>query len=602
MPKILHKLKTISHFTLAFVTLLLVLVLPGLFATAQWANISNEYLLVWASDKGTDDGKQDPDFLAVIDATPNSRTYGKVVNTASLPCIPKANLMDQLGIKSGSSSCNFNEAHHMTVSTYEDPLTKHKFVWAGGLMSANIFKFDVTDPLNIPPATLVVNGTNVQKFAGADDMRILPNGNLIATYLGSKKLTTPGGLVEFSPNGGVVAEYNAAKPGGPTRYVPSINHVTDTGLLAHPHGIEIRPDLNVLISSDYADPTSLATSNHHHNPASNTLDNGTTIRVWNLSNLAAGVQKIIQVPNGPRVEKKQICEEPEGLMQARLLHQPGNKGAFAASMSGGVVYYTPDITAPNPQFVEVYDVGPCTGAADFWITENDNFLVLPISGMESPGDPLYNRDYPGEHSRRLIVLDIRPLLRKGSGKIQCNAPSVINDRTTGFTTKLLGHNNKAQDCPTEVPNFFNVDSALNFSQHGGPHWVQLNGSETRLAFSDYFADLQSFGLPGTGMVGDLKVYSANFDKRIGKAALDRRFKDELTGEVGINFARPVTYKWAGARGKAGAAKPHGMVFVKAKNLNRNTPSSYPPGAGYTQADCPAGTTFKPLPEGYVCDR
>jgi|SoiMetStandDraft_2_1073263.scaffolds.fasta_scaffold86241_2 hypothetical protein len=26
------------------------------------------FLLVWASDKGTDDGHQDPDFLAVIDA------------------------------------------------------------------------------------------------------------------------------------------------------------------------------------------------------------------------------------------------------------------------------------------------------------------------------------------------------------------------------------------------------------------------------------------------------------------------------------------------------------------------------------------------------
>jgi hypothetical protein len=31
-----------------------------------------------------------------------------------------------------------------------------------------------------------------------------------------------------------------------------------------------------------------------------------------------------------------------------------------------------------------------------------------------------------------------------------------------------------------------------------------------------------------------------------------------------------------------------------------TSTSYPPGAGHTQADCPVGTTFKPLPGGFVC--
>ena len=42
--------------------------------------------------------------------------------------------------------------------------------------------------------------------------------------------------------------------------MPSVNGVTDTGLLAHPHGIDIRPDLDLVVTSDYADPLSLATS------------------------------------------------------------------------------------------------------------------------------------------------------------------------------------------------------------------------------------------------------------------------------------------------------------------------------------------------------
>ena len=75
-------------------------------------------------------------------------------------------------------------------------------------------------------------------------------------------------------------------------------------------------------------------------------------------------------------------------------------------------------------------------------------------------------------------------------------------------------------------------------------------------------DLHSFGLPGTGTSGDLKVYLANFNKHNGSVGLDTQFKDELTGEVGVNFNRPKTYIWPGARGKAGAAKPHAMIFVK----------------------------------------
>ncbi|GAA6616054.1 selenium-binding protein SBP56-related protein [Scytonema sp. NUACC26] len=526
--------------------------------------ISSKYLLVWSSDKGTDDGKQDPDFLAVINADPKSPTYGKVVNTAVPPCIPGANLVDELGLAPGTPSCKLNEAHHITHKLWRDPVTKHQYLFVGGLISANIFKFDVTDPLNIPPATMVVTSRDVKKFAGTDDLMQLPNGNLIATYMGAKDLTTPGGLVEFSPNGGVVAEYDAAESLGPTRYVPSIKGVTDTGLLAHPHGLDIRPDLNVLVTSDYADPISLASVNTAI-PANNVQDLGTTVRVWELSNLAAGPQKIIQVPDGPRKEENRIHEEPEGLMSFELLHQPQHRGAFTASMCGGVLYYSPDITDANPTFTEVYDAGPCTGVSIFRITNDDNFLLMPIAGIESPGDPEYNRDYSTEHSRRVVVLDLRPLINNRSDSIQCGPPSVNNDPGTGFTTEFVGRNNGAPDCPIEVAQI-NVDSPLNFETHGGPHTLQLDKKGTVFAFSNYFVDLNNFGLPGSGSSGDLKVYLANFQLKTGDASLDSNFKDELTGEVGVNFNRPDTYSWSGARGKGGAAKPHAMIFVEPSDL------------------------------------
>ncbi|MFX8652913.1 hypothetical protein ABTM19_19520, partial [Acinetobacter baumannii] len=92
-------------------------------------------------------------------------------------------------------------------------------------------------------------------------------------------------------------------------------------------------------------------------------------------------------------------------------------GAFAGAMCGGTLFYSPDITIrgdqPNafggkgPYWRAVYDVGPCTGVSYFSLTDDDRFLIQPISGIESPasidldGAVEFDRDYPREHSRRL---------------------------------------------------------------------------------------------------------------------------------------------------------------------------------------------------------
>lgn len=526
------------------------------------------FLLVWSSDKRTDDNLLDPDFLAVIDADRESPTYGKVLTTAPIEAVAGKHLLAELGAVPGLPSNLLNEAHHMNEELFIGP-DGHKYLFPAGLISANIFKCDVTDPLHIPTCTLAVDSSKVDHFSGTDDLKVLPNGHLIATYMGAKNgphptlpptLTTPGGLVEFTPTGTVVAEYAAAKAGGPTRYRPSINGVTDAGLLAHPHGLDIRPDLDVLITSDNADPLSLAIST----PTEQHQDFGTTVRLWQLSDLAAGPQKIIQVPDGPRVEgnsltpqqPEPIHEEPEGLMAVGLLHQPQHKGAFVASMCGGAIFYTPDVTAANPVFTEVYDFGPCTGASVFTITRNDKHLIVPVAGIQSPGDPKFDRDYPGEHSRRVVVLDIQHLLQ-AVNNIQCGPPAVTNG-PDGFTTGFSGHNNGARDCPVEVGSV-NVDSQKNFDTHGGPHFVVLDKEERRIAFSNYFVELSAFGLPGTGSGGDDKVCIAKLNGS-GQLSLDTRFRDEVTGAVCVDFDRPTSYVWPN-RGATGNAKPHALVFV-----------------------------------------
>ena len=529
------------------------------------------FLLVWASDKGTDDHIQDPDFLAVIGADPESAaTYGKVLTTASLEAIVGKHLLSEVGLIPGITSNLLNEAHHFNSELYVGA-DHHKYLFPAGLISANIFKCDVTDPLNIPPCELVVDSSKVTQFTGTDEVEILPNGNLIATYMGAKNtpptlpptdtpaatppftLTTPGGLVEFTADGTVVAEYNASKPGGPIRYVPSIKGVSDTGLLAHPHGIDFRKDLDLLITADYADPWSLATSTMV--PDLSHQDFGTTVRIWQLSNLPAGPQKIIQVPPGPRKEHSYIQEEPEGLMDVALMRK--HLGALTASMSGGALYYTPDITVANPVFQEVYDFGPGTGASVFTLTPDDRFLIMPIAGIQSPGDAVYDRDYSGEHSRRVVVLDLKPLEEAGRN-VKCGPPTVTSD-PDGFTTGFIGHNNFASDCPVQA-GVVGVDTGQNFATHGGPHYTQYDPATRTVVFSNYFVDLGAFGLPGTGSGGDDKVCLAHLGKD-GSLALDTKFKDELDGNPCVNFDRPTSYSWPNGRGGTGNAKPHAVTFI-----------------------------------------
>jgi hypothetical protein len=542
--------------------------LPAVLActlAAPWSALAgSSYLAVWSSDKETDNNHLNTDFLAIIDADPHSRTYGEVVNTASLQNVPGANLLNDLGFtdalglttkyglpSTGIPSDALNEAHHMT----HDPIVVggHSYLYLGGLISANVFRCDVTDPLDIPTCPLVTSAKEVENFSGVDDFTQAPNGNVLVTYMGAKNLTTPGGLVELGLDGTVVGEYAAAKLGGPTRYMPSIDGVTDTGLLAHPHGLDFRQDLNLLVTSDYADPLSMATS---ANLQGVTEDMGTTVRFWDLSDLKAGPTAIAQVPVGNGREALFTNNAPEGVMSVALTHLHEHRGVFAATMGGGSIWYAPDATAAQPEFRMVYRVGPGASPAVFFITPDDRFLVQPIEGTWSPGDAVFDRDYPGEHSRRVIVLDIQKLLRART-LVRCAAPPVVTD-ANGIIQLIPAHNNGADDCPM-VTGTLNLDSQANFDTHGGPHFLAFDHETRRVAAANYFVQLTPFNLPGLHMAGDDRVCIARLTQT-GQLVLDTAFKDELTGLPCVAMDRPKSYEWPN-HGATGAAKPHMMAFI-----------------------------------------
>jgi len=671
--------------------------LTGICGTAQaWDNGPPKYLIVTASDQYMDGRNASPldgvlglpagalpdaDFLAVIDANPISPTYGHVVNTAEMPAVYGQHLLsvtenfvdDALGalglpnhgvfdddilggVPNFNSATNglppvvpapssvLNEMHHHSVVPTVQPDGKIT-TYYGGLISANIFGCDITDPMNIHPApnstleNIPLHASNTQNlcgltvsgaspigyyFSGTDDLEWNPvTGHYYTTMMGAGSnrgnfgggtgsvpaslppvLTTPGGIQELDPFvGAAIANYSAvpqaAVPGhgkyvngtdmlGPKRYAPrtqivfggvdgngqctgqplclpgvapfnqighdsgavnldtGIDQGPDTALLAHPHGIGLRTDLTgtkgdkngkkvgttnggILVTSDYADPVSLAITGSGEGPATSAQDLGTTVRFWDVGNLSAGPYAIAQMPDGPRHEENQIHEEPEGLMAMRVTHNHGHKGMFAASMCGGAVYYSPDITVVNPKFTLVYDFGACTGASVFTITQDDNYIIMPVSGIQEPGDPIYNRDYVGEHDSRMAVLDIRKLLSAGNS-FTCNAAPASAWNNTGATTPLgqkatvgpsgivynnpgdmhsggvFWPNNASKDCPDLVDQV-NLSGAGqdgvvgtaddhpdSVTSRGGPHFVVHDGFDRYIATSLYFVDLRKYAI------------------------------------------------------------------------------------------------------------
>lgn len=600
-------------------------------------------IIVWTGDHAMDDGVHHGDFVAVIDVEPMSRTYGQVIWTGGLPSHLATN---NPGAALGHTSDTHNEPHHgNTYTQYVDPATGKKYLFTGGLISGNMFRYDITDPRAIGTAELAICGTELLKSSLTDDIFTMPKPNpktgeinMVATYMGGKTYAGPGTLVEFHPlrkstcTGGLpyiplvnpdpkqyLAEHDAAFIGGPERYRPNpVTGNTDTGLEAYPHGMWFDPTGRYVATSDYAMPASIGAGDPIQNLFNSTFLNapldpndtsirmfGTTVRLWDASDLSRGPIDISQVPDGPRNEDVYFHEEPEGLMPFGMPHQVGNKGAFVSSMCGGTIFYTPNILSKvegkGPvEWNAVWDVGPCSGVSVFTISDDDRFAIFPVAGIQSPGDPEYNRDYEGQHDRRQIVLNIEPLMAKGEGPIHCDFPDADPSRPGNSSLGLpdpncpgagckdlvdgLIHNNGASDCPVKVAEVVH-NTPLNYATHGGAHYTLIDrigaGSRKgttpsvcrdsdgglkagcRVAWSNYFVVLDHMGLQGTGSGGDRKILMADFNPVTGAMSLDTTFRDELTGEVGVNFAGLARqgFHWPN-RGVTGQARPHAFTMER----------------------------------------
>ncbi|MER6663486.1 hypothetical protein ABT256_02995 [Amycolatopsis japonica] len=494
-----------------------------------------------------------PDFLAVIDATQGSPTYGKVVNTATVGPLVE------------------NEPHHMQYVWH-----KGDTIYAGALFAAATYAFDVSA---LPQLKLKGVSLPTQTLGGSvpDAYWVLKDGTAYGTYMGGPVVPgphtyangstvvgngfagSPGEVVRFDQNAQVLSESPAATPQGDNRKLCDNLPQLDKPTCANPHGIQAREDLDTLVTSDYAEPRNIILdpvkqpSPYLRRP---------TVRTWDISDRNKPKLKTVSyLPDGPRADPADpLHAESRAVMETTVTNLPGHKGAFAQTMQGGAVFYTPDITAKEPHWIQVFDDGAANkaihpnndsnggGSNGGWIqtSPDDKYLYRAITGRSKGA---LGPDDPGT-TGGVYVLDIQKLLAAG-------------DKVENIKGRIDTKEKSQQGGGGDLPTVVGAAPINPGTSGGGPHWGAYDNfvlgddgyyHETdkprHLAVSNYF-------VARSGLDGDHKVNLLNLGED-GKVAVDQNFRDEFTGQVGINFNRKT---WP--HGSFGNAKPHSELFVVA---------------------------------------
>ncbi|HEX2052114.1 MAG TPA: hypothetical protein VHJ78_00125 [Actinomycetota bacterium] len=537
---------------------------------------SSKFLLVWAGDENAADltvntlpdllqrlgSSLDPnrtldqmapdlapgqDFLAVVDADPSSSTYGKVVNTVTVGPLPG------------------NEPHHMQYIWH-----KGDKIFAGGLFSAATYVFDVSE---LPTIKLSGASLPTDTLCGSvpDAYWTLSDGTAYGTYMGGPVIPgpcaytngetavgngfagTPGAVVRFDQQGRVLSITKADTdlpvdrdparcPGVPT-VIPSC---------ANPHGIQVREDLNRMITTDYAEPKNVVLDPLRPLSANLLRD---TVRTWDITDRNnPRVVSVAAMPDGPRRERNALHEEPRGIMEGTVTNLPQHRGAFASSMCGGVIYYTPDITLNNQVWREVFDDttagkalrpdtaegGGCDGGGWVQTSLDDRYLYHAVIGRNPGSLGPDDRGMP----KMVYKLDISKLLASGSNP-SCNIDTIQEVASGGAEA----------DCPRLVDAIEIPDGTS-----GGPHWGALDnfvrngdGTYSETAQARRFSTANYFVSRST-VDGNHKVCIV--DDVNGRMSIDQRFIDENEGTPCVSFNRSL---WP--HGRTGDAKPHSQLFV-----------------------------------------
>jgi selenium binding protein SBP56 len=360
---------------------------------------ADKVLYIWAGDQA----RVAPDFLAVIDFDEDSPTYGHVMRTLPLPAPGNVG----------------NEPHHCHMSADE------KVLACGGLLSLlrgqnGIFFFDVKNANK--PRFMFSAGAN--ESAIADDFLPLEKGGFLVTMMGSASGGAPGRLAEFDRQLNLVAEWPHQPP-------------LDGSSLAdfNPHGIDARPEINLLVTSDFINPVTTL------NSFAGDVELRGAIRVWDMSSrtilrtirlpVIAGSMDVKLIPNDPeahaivtnmfegiaysvdtrtgQVFQAFDCDDvvphidtpvPGGMLQILAVNSTGDRLLFGLFQTGQIGML--DISNPTSfsQVGPLVDLGLGAGPHDIVLTDDDKRLVVTDYFLNE--DDFGKIHFEGDHKVHVI--------------------------------------------------------------------------------------------------------------------------------------------------------------------------------------------------------
>jgi len=238
---------------------------------------SPKYLFICAGDQA----RTGPDFLAVINFNEHSKDYGKVITS-----VPFA-APDAVG----------NEPHHIGISR------DGRVVACGGLLSVlkgqkEVFFFDISDP-NVPK---FVSAADPPLSSITDEFQAVPEGGFLVTLMGGPEGHAPGRVAEFDRDLHLIKEHPQNPP-------------TDG---FDPHGISLRPEANLMVTSDFVCPTTTLNAVHGD------IDFRGSIRVWNLQRRE--ILRTVSIPG------------TVGTIDVKLIPHDPKERAFTAGMLDDHLY------------------------------------------------------------------------------------------------------------------------------------------------------------------------------------------------------------------------------------------------------------------------
>ena len=325
-------------------------------------NAEGKYLFVCAGDQA----RSAPDFLAVVDFDDESPHYGRVIAKAPLP-------------EPGATG---NEFHHIGLSA------DGRVVACGGLLSVlrgqkEIFFWDVSNPA----APRFITSADPPLSSITDEFHALPEGGFLVTMMGGAQGHAPGRVAEFDHHLNLVREHPRNPP--------------EDGF--NPHGISVRPEINLMVTSDFVCPSTTLDAVHGD------VDFRGSVRVWNFRRReilrtisipgASGTIDVRLIPHdhqargftaGMLDDHLYLLNTRQGTAQAVFDFASIAKGGWPQLMrvtsdgrrlfvsmnqAGKVVMF--DISDPDePRILKVLDLGPNSGPHYITLTPDEKRLVI----------------------------------------------------------------------------------------------------------------------------------------------------------------------------------------------------------------------------------